>query len=693
MQGRHRIKYARSLKIQLIPPHRYGRLFNRLLNLIKANITRKGEKEDVMKKKLVAFAVTAAMVVSSAVPALAWSPVNTGPTMPVSNEVVMDSTHLQDGIVNEKNVAINDGDEHSITVDFNRTNGNFTYTLKMSGDQGAEFTKYVTINDSIIAVSEATLEGVQQTATPDGIATLTWRFVTVDGVRYVEFVVDEMSTPKEDATLTMKLDTNDKDEIEAVTVDSVEFTQWSGGNDPGWKAVIYQNQIPEEVTDVEVVLADNTTGEPKLDKYGRVQVVTQPVIGETYVVNSITLNDGTVITRDEIDLKEYVKLSWEVTKRDGTAMEILSNGIGIGVNSYGEPVFGIDAGYAGAYVTLTVTGNKDSGIFGETVWGDDMESLAIQQRIAGADRYETAMKVADQMKNAGSFDTIFVATGTNYADALSVTALANKVDAPILLVNAAHEDEVVQYIKKNVASYDADVYIVGGTSVVSADFEKELKKLTVNVDRLAGDNRYDTNIEVLKAFVYNEANGGIGTEKGTLSEVLVASGTGYADALSAASTGKPVLLVGGDALTKAQREFLYEIAQTKADRKYVVIGGRDAVSNDVKDEIASKPYTTAAVDRIGGVNRYETNMMVMDKYVKNDAAKYVFVASGMDYPDALTGGVLAAQNSAPLVLVNPNVTDPASDIVDIVADNAQYAGLVVIGGENAVSNATVQKIA
>ena len=190
-----------------------------------------------MKKKLVAFAVTAAMVVTSAVPALAWSPVNTGPTMPVSNEVVMDSTHLQDGIVNEKNVAISDGAEHSITVDFNRTNGNFTYTLKMSGDQGAEFTKYVTINDNVIAVPEATLEGAQQTATPEGIATLTWRFVTVDGVRYVEFVVDEMSTPKEDATLTMKLDTNDKDEIEAVTVDSVEFTQWSGGNNPGWKAL------------------------------------------------------------------------------------------------------------------------------------------------------------------------------------------------------------------------------------------------------------------------------------------------------------------------------------------------------------------------------------------------------------------------------------------------------------------------
>ena len=65
----------------------------------------------------------------------------------------------------------------------------------------------------------------------------------------------------------------------------------------------------------------------------------------------------------------------------------------------------------------------------------------------------------------------------------------------------------------------------------------------------------------------------------------------------------------------------------------------------------------------------------------------------MDYPDALTGGVLAARNDSPLVLANPNVIDPARDIIEKTSASGFYDGLVVIGGENAVSNATVQKIA
>ena len=642
-----------------------------------------------MKKKLVAFAVTAAMLVTSAVPALAWTA--NSQTVPATNEVVIQNTgaktDLKDGIVeNYNNVAISDGLEYSITVDMNRIHGNYQYVLNLAGNiTGTNWaeTMVITNNDPAYIVFNNDQYKMQKM----GITTFTWRFDTsVDGKRFLDLYVDEHGIKGIEKVFTLELTSGEQ------FVTSAEF-QWQGGGSipegPGYYAVVYQNEVPDEVTDVEVVLAENAGTEqapnwvPDLDRYGRVQVVTQPVIGQDYCVNSITLNDGTVISRENVG--DYVDFSWEITKRDGTVMENEA-----GTKSWNGAAFSVVKDYEGAYVTLTVTGNKTSGIFGETVWGDDAASLAIQQRIAGADRYETAMKVADQMNDGNGFDKIFVATGTNYADALSVTALADKVDAPILLVNAAHEDEVVQYIKENVSSYNAEVYIVGGTSVVSADFERELKKVIVDVNRLAGADRYETNIEVLKAYD-NAAPVGIGGD-GVTTKILVASGNDYPDALSAAATGYPVLLVG-DELTKAQRTYLYELGNEYAGREYVVIGGRAAVGNDVKNEIDEDAYKAKSVTRIGGVNRYETNMMVMEEFVKNDAAKYVFIASGMDYPDALTGGVLAAQNNAPLVLANPNVTDPASDIVDIVADNDGYAGLVVIGGENAVSNATVQKIA
>ncbi len=656
-----------------------------------------------MKKKLVAFAVTAAMVITSAVPALAWTA--TGDSVPESNEVVLTSTHLEGGIVeNYNHTKITDDAEYSITVDMNRTGGSYQYVLNMTGNNGKEYQQILGINrDSGSHVFIKGHEANEDLCGVSGITTLTWRFDTSHDTKFVEMIVDDQGIYGTERTYVIELDP------EVEYVESVVFEGW-GGNDVSGTAVVYQNQIPDEVASVEVVLADKT-GTPILDRYGDFQVVDQPVIKDWYVVKSITFNDGTVIngwtvddngnpvevknvTGDKNAVEEYVNLSWEVTKRDGTAMNMYdAAGNKLNDKSYGGTEFYVSDKYEGAYVTLTVTGNKTSGIFGETTWGEDAESLAIQQRIAGDDRYDTAMKVADQMNDGTGFDKIFVATGTNYADALSVTALANKVDAPILLVNAAHEDEVAAYIKANLSSYNAEVYIVGGTSAVSASFEKELKKFVVDVERIAGDTRYDTNIEVLKAFDNDETKGGIGTVNGSMGEILVASGMDYPDALSAAATGKPVLLVG-DELTKAQRTYLHDVISTYSDVDYVIVGGRVAVSDDIKDELLEKAYSANSVTRVGGVNRYETNMMVMDKFVPTiDSAKYVFVASGMDYPDALTGGVLAAQNGAPLALVNANVTDPASDTVDRVADNTDYAGMVVIGGENAVSNATVQKIA
>ena len=116
-----------------------------------------------------------------------------------------------------------------------------------------------------------------------------------------------------------------------------------------------------------------------------------------------------------------------------------------------------------------------------------------------------------------------------------------------------------------------------------------------------------------------------------------------------------------------------------------------------KSELSEKAYlaNNKTVTRTYGDDRYETNKFVMEKYAKTwiASAKHVYVASGADFADALTGGVLAAVNECPLVLVNPTETEYAHDIVEKVEGNTGYGGLIVIGGENAVSNATVQKIA
>ena len=182
-----------------------------------------------------------------------------------------------------------------------------------------------------------------------------------------------------------------------------------------------------------------------------------------------------------------------------------------------------------------------------------------KSRVAGDDRFETAIKVADKLKSelgVVKFNNIVVANSDEFADALSATALAADKDAPILVVNKNNESTVKTYIANNL-NKGGNVYIIGGTSVVSESFEKSLTGCKVT--RLGGSDRYETNLAVLKAIGVTGA-----------SDIMVASGLLYPDALSASATGNPVLLVG-KTLTDNQKAYL---ATLGGNDDYYVIGNR-----------------------------------------------------------------------------------------------------------------------
>ena len=655
-----------------------------------------------MKKKLVAFAVTAAMVVTSAVPVLAWVPVtNDGDTMPASNEVVIDKDHLSKGIENP-GAAVNDGDKYSITVDFNRTSGKFAFVINTNlGDATLKAPVWTDQNNTVW------INGQSTGYTPEGITTLTWEFDTKapDGntleTPKAYLLIDELRTKADPVELVTDLPKG------VTNVTSVEFVGDSingivdvtGGD----QAVIYQKEAPVYVTDVEVAKAvpgkANDTWTVDKDRYGRAKVVEQPVLGGQYIINSITLNDGTVIYHDgdtadepgtlDQDIAKYVSYKWEAV-----------NGKGIVVASGENDEWTVPDTAAGCKVTLTVSAKDTSGIFGSAVWGDDANNLAIQQRVAGKDRYETALKVADEMKTADGFNNFVVATGTDFADSMSATAFAAAIDAPILLVNSdtgAYEDEVATYIEENSAEYRVKVYVIGGAEAVSDEFVSELVRYSVDVERLAGANRYDTNLAVLKEYdkVTNADNSHAG-----MRTVLVATGKTYADALSGSATGYPVLLVG-DRLTKDQREFLREDLVGLDENgnpkwytveNYYVLGGTTAVNGNIMNELEGKSYIHNAdnVKRLGGADRFATNRSIVNQFFKGDNYNYVMVATANTFADALTGGVLAVEEKAPIVLVNDTHYTIAKNIVNRIDPNW---GFVVIGGENAVSNELVQKIA
>ena len=298
-------------------------------------------------------------------------------------------------------------------------------------------------------------------------------------------------------------------------------------------------------------------------------------------------------------------------------------------------------------------------------------------RVYGKSRYETAFQIADRIKkeNGGqAFKCVIIASGTDFADALSASYLANvKGNAPILITSKAINQQVADYIRKNAAS-NATVYIVGGTGAVTADMEKKL--IGFNVKRLAGSNRYDTNIAVLK-------EAGV-----TKEQILIASGSDYADALSASAVGKPILLVAGktSGLTPNQKTYLNSLGSQDASAlsQAYIIGGTGAVSAGIEKQVNSL-FKNKSV-RVSGKNRYETSVAVAKKFFKEP--KTMSLAYGLNYPDGLCGGPLAMTYNCPLILT----MDKALDAAKKYASEIKATNTVTFGGSALISDKSLDTI-
>lgn len=284
-------------------------------------------------------------------------------------------------------------------------------------------------------------------------------------------------------------------------------------------------------------------------------------------------------------------------------------------------------------------------------------------RYAGGNRFATAAAIA-----RGDFptpvNTVFVAVGSNFPDALAGAAVAGKDGAPLLLVNTTSipTDTVDELMR-----LDPDtIVILGGTSVISAAVETALGAYAPAVIRLAGLNRFATAVAISK---YGFPGGAV--------EVFVATGIGFADALAAgpaaAVLGGPVLLTAPDSLPQVIAD---EIARLGPDR-IVVVGGPAAVSETVFAQLQAIQANTV---RLSGPNRYATAVAIsLDAFAGADRA---YVATGLNFPDALAGAAAAGWYSSPIMLV------PGTTIPTVVSDHITRLDpttVIVLGGTAVVS--------
>ncbi|WP_162802279.1 cell wall-binding repeat-containing protein [Ornithinimicrobium murale] len=197
----------------------------------------------------------------------------------------------------------------------------------------------------------------------------------------------------------------------------------------------------------------------------------------------------------------------------------------------------------------------------------------------------------------------------------------------------------------------------------------------VTVERLAGKNRYATASEVSAQWSASDKR------------VYVVSGHNFPDALVAASRAgvfsAPVLLTKSDHLP-SQTVHALERLQPK---RITVVGGEGSVSDTVLSELSS--YAGGeGVERLTGDNRYATSARIAAQYTKN--RDRVFLASGADYPDALSAAAVAGAEHEPLLLTKPG------QLPSVVADQLQRLApdqVVVVGGPKAISDAVAKDAA
>lgn len=107
-------------------------------------------------------------------------------------------------------------------------------------------------------------------------------------------------------------------------------------------------------------------------------------------------------------------------------------------------------------------------------------------RIAGGDRYETAVQIANIVGCSG---TVYLAYGYGEPDALAISAFAAEQGNPILLTEYTSLPTVTQAALQSLAP--DNVNILGGTGVVSPEVEN-LLKFQYAVNRWGGKDRYGT---------------------------------------------------------------------------------------------------------------------------------------------------------------------------------------------------------
>lgn len=257
------------------------------------------------------------------------------------------------------------------------------------------------------------------------------------------------------------------------------------------------------------------------------------------------------------------------------------------------------------------------------------------ERISGQDRVETALKVSQ--KGWDSAQTVILCEYSDYPDAIASTPFAVSLNAPILLTKGNSIDPRV--VNELTRLKPQKIILLGGTACLQPSIENELKELALPWERIGGADRYATSILLAKHLASDS--------------LILANGDNFPDALSAATFAgiKQIPIVLTSTTLPAS---VIQYHQETEPKHLIVIGGEAVIPSA---DLTKNNFTIET--RLAGQDRYETNAKVTSFMKATYESNDLFIASGITFPDAVAGTVLASKFKAPLLLTEKEDIPPS----------------------------------
>ncbi len=370
-----------------------------------------------------------------------------------------------------------------------------------------------------------------------------------------------------------------------------------------------------------------------------------------------------------------------------------------------EAVYDADASAYTKYAGRATTGDgwlawhdhRDEGINNDYLNNSDLyvkwlgEDPAPTQAmpLQGPTRYETACEVSMQSFPNGA-DSVVIATGENWPDALAGASFAGAAGAPILLVGDDTADMLAQALPAAVADEierlgATSAYILGGEGAIGPMVQSEIESIIgTDAARFAGTDRYETACVVASETVGMLGNDWDGTAFAT-------TGRNWPDALAAAPlsahTGYPVFLAGAQGMSAQTEACMDELGVTGA----IVLGGTVAMPLSFSAQMAALEITE--IDRVGGDTRYETAALISEYGVTEFGMSFdtLGISTGVKFPDALSAGAALGQEGFTMMLTpGTYLHDATAAAIEANADDISQ--IRYAGGPNAVSDAVRAEI-